>query len=157
MPSPRADRASMRSLVISLALLTAVSGCAPDRSLGGGYDPTIASMERRVVANVNFDFDSSRIRPESYVVLDNASIALGDPRLNGLRFDIDGHTDVIGRLGYNIALSSLRADAVVDYLAARGVPRDRMRPQGFGPLQLLDPYNPASPTNRRVEIVVTPQ
>jgi flagellar motor protein MotB len=28
-----------------------------------------------------------------------------------------------------------------------------MHPQGFGPLQLIDTANPASPANRRVEIV----
>ena len=47
----------------------------------------------------------------------------------------------------------LRATAVVDYLAARGVPRERMRPQGFGPLQLYDSSDPRSPANRRVEVV----
>ena len=78
---------------------------------------------------------------------------LNDPQLYGLMFEVNGHTDVSGRLGYNISLSMLRASAVVDYLAARGVPRERMRPQGFGPLQPFDPYNLFSPANRRVEIV----
>lgn len=155
MRSHRADRASRRVLALSFVALAAVAGCAPDRPLGSGYDPAMASMERRVIANVDFDFDSARIRPESYAVLDNTAAAMGDPRLNGLRFDINGHTDVTGRLGYNVALSTLRAEAVVDYLVARGVPRDRMHPQGFGPLQLLDSYNPSSPINRRVEIVAT--
>ena len=108
------------------------------------------------MANINFDFDSSRIRPDSFQVLDNVAVALGDPRIAGLRIEVDGHTDVIGRFGYNVALSMLRAQSVVRYLVARGVPQERMLPQGFGPLQLLDTYNPSSPTNRRVEIVVTP-
>ena len=90
------------------------------------------------------------------MVLDNTAVALGDPRLNGLRYDVNGHTDVIGRLGYNVALSKLRSEAVVQYLATRGVPRDRMLAQGFGPLELFDPYNPSSPVNRRVEIVAVP-
>jgi outer membrane protein OmpA-like peptidoglycan-associated protein len=86
-------------------------------------------------------------------LLDNVAIALNDERLRGSHFEINGHTDIIGRLGYNIGLSFMRAGAVMDYLAARGVPTDAMRPQGFGPLQLLDTANPASPANRRVEIV----
>ncbi|MGI4802825.1 MAG: hypothetical protein ACRYG8_54100, partial [Janthinobacterium lividum] len=53
--------------------------------------------------------------------------------MNGLRFDINGHTDVVGRLGYHVVLSMLLAQAVVDYQASRGVPRFRMQPQGFGP------------------------
>ena len=80
-------------------------------------------------------------------------MAMNDRRLAGYHFDINGHTDITGRLAYNIALSILRAEAVVDYLASRGVPRDVMRAQGFGPLQLLDPANPRSGVNRRVEIV----
>ena len=156
MRSHRADRASRRVLALAFVALAAVAGCAPNGSVGSGYDPAGASMERRVIANVNFDFDSARIRPDSYAVLDNTAMAMGDPRLNGLRFDVNGHTDVVGRLGYNVALSTLRAQAVVDYLASRGVPLFRMHPQGFGPLQLLDSYNPSSPTNRRVEIVATP-
>ena len=156
MRSHRADRASRRLLALSFVALAAVAGCAPNQPLGSGYDPAGASMKRRVIANINFDFDSARIRPDSYAVLDNTAVAMGDPRLNGLRFDVNGHTDVVGRLGYNVALSTLRAQAVVDYLASRGVPLLRMHPQGFGPLQLLDSYNPSSPTNRRVEIVATP-
>ena len=66
---------------------------------------------------------------------------------------MNGHTDVVGRLGYNISLSGLRANAVVDYLATRGVPRERMRAQGFGPLQPFDSYNLRNPANRRVEVV----
>ena len=102
---------------------------------------------------MNFDFDSYRIRPESFALLDNAAVALNDPQLYGLMFEVNGHTDISGRLGYNISLSMLRAAAVVDYLTARGVPRERMRPQGFGPLQPYDAYNLRSPANRRVEIV----
>lgn len=88
--------------------------------------------------------------------LDNMAAALNDLALAGSRFDIDGHTDISGRLGYNISLSQLRAAAVLDYLARRGAPSQRMRAQGFGPLQLLDSTFPRSPANRRVEVVATP-
>ena len=138
-------------LLSTLALLGAVAGCV------AGPQPmpyeAVPMFERRIVSAVNFDFDSYRIRGESFALLDNAAIALNDPQLAGLRFEINGHTDITGRLGYNISLSMLRATAVVDYLAARGVPRERMRAQGFGPLQPFDVYNPRSPSNRRVEIV----
>ena len=155
MHSRRASTNPMRATLLSLAVIAMLAGCAPTQPVTGGvYDSS--ATERRVVANINFDFDSSRIRPDSYQVLDNVAVALNDPRIVGLRIEVDGHTDVIGRFGYNVALSMLRAQSVVQYLAARGVPQERMLPQGFGPLQLFDSYNPASPTNRRVEIVVTP-
>ncbi len=139
-------------LIPMLALLGAIAGCVagPPGSMGYGGGPV---FERRIVSAVNFDSDSYRIRGESYALLDNAAIAMNDPQLGGLQFEINGHTDVTGRLGYNISLSMLRATAVVDYLAARGVARERMRAQGFGPLQPFDTYNPSSPVNRRVEIV----
>ncbi len=136
-------------VMATLALL-GVAGCVPAPG-PAGYETM--GFERRIVSAVNFDFDSYRIRGDSYALLDNAAIALNDPQLGGLRFEINGHTDVTGRLGYNIALSMLRATAVLDYLAARGVARERMRAQGFGPLQPFDAYNPRSPVNRRVEIV----
>ena len=139
---------------LGLAVLGLVSACAPVTvPVTGAYDQAPPSFERRIVSAVNFDFASYRIRPDSYVLLDNAAIALNDPQLSGLRFEINGHTDVVGRLGYNVSLSMLRAGAVVEYLVARGVPRERMRAQGFGPLQLFDSFNPRSPSNRRVEIV----
>jgi outer membrane protein OmpA-like peptidoglycan-associated protein len=137
-------------LVVTLGLL-GVAGCvAAPGPLGYESAP---GFERRIVSAVSFDFDSYRIRGDSYALLDNAAIALNDRQLAGLRFEINGHTDITGRLGYNISLSMLRATAVLDYLAARGVPRERMRAQGFGPLQPFDAYNPRSPVNRRVEIV----
>jgi flagellar motor protein MotB len=60
---------------------------------------------------------------------------------------------VTGRLGANMSLSKLRAAAVVDYLASRGVDRGVLQSEGFGPLRLADPRNPKSAANRRVEIV----
>ena len=138
-------------LVLSGTLLGALAACAPaPQPFAYQAGP---AFERRIVGAVSFDFDSYRIRPESFALLDNAALALNDPQLSGLRFEINGHTDISGRLAYNIALSMLRATAVADYLAAHGVPPGRMRPQGFGPLQPFDAYNLRSPANRRVEIV----
>ena len=139
--------------LLPAVLLAGLAGCA--QPAVPVYDASAPApvFERRVFPNINFDFDSYRIRPDNYAQLDSIAAALNDPALSGLRFEINGHTDVIGRLGYNISLSGLRATAVVDYLSARGVPRERMRAQGFGPLQLLDGFNPRSPANRRVEIV----
>lgn len=149
----RSRRAEMlRRAAPALAVLALLAGCQPGPG-PGAYDPSAVAYERAIVLTVNFDFDSYRIRPDSYAVLDNTAAALNDPRLYGEVFEVNGHTDITGRFGYNVALSRLRAEAVADYLAARGVARERMRAQGFGPLQLIDPYNPRSPANRRVEIV----
>lgn len=147
----RSHPAKLLRLLPALALVGAMAACAPvPQPMAYEAAPM---FERRIIGAVNFDFDSYRIRPESFALLDNAAMALNDPQLYGLRFEVNGHTDISGRLGYNISLSMLRAAAVVEYLAARGVPRERMRAQGFGPLQPFDAYNLHSPANRRVEIV----
>jgi outer membrane protein OmpA-like peptidoglycan-associated protein len=136
---------------LMLCLCLAVAACS---SQSGDQAATpSAESERRVLLTIEFDFNSHRIRPSSYPVLNNVAIALNDERLRGSHFEINGHTDIVGTLGYNLGLSMLRAGAVMDYLAAHGVPNEVMRPQGFGPLQLLDPANPRSGVNRRVEIV----
>jgi outer membrane protein OmpA-like peptidoglycan-associated protein len=117
----------------------------------------IAAMTARgIVLTVNFDLNAYAIRPDATEVLAPLAEALQDPVLEGFTFDINGHTDSTGRLGRNMALSDLRAAAVVDFLAARGVRRDRMRPQGFGPLQPLTPATPRAAVNRRVEVFAVP-
>ncbi|WP_114377899.1 OmpA family protein [Elioraea thermophila] len=145
MRSPAAER---RLVLLGLGALAA---CA---------SPTtrqIAGLETRgIVLTVNFDLNSYAIRPDARPLLDTLADAMTDPRLSRHRYEINGHTDSTGRLARNLALSELRAAAVVDYLAAKGVPRDRMRAQGFGPLQPLDPANPRDPANRRVEVFAIP-
>jgi OOP family OmpA-OmpF porin len=139
-------------LVASCLLVGALAGCAQPTAVVDYSPPPATTPDRTIVTRVNFDFDSHTIRPESYGDLDLLAGALVSQRLAGYHFDVDGHTDIVGRLGYNVTLSNLRAAAVVDYLTARNVPRDSMYAQGFGNLRLLDPTNPAGATNRRVEI-----
>jgi outer membrane protein OmpA-like peptidoglycan-associated protein len=127
---------------------------APSEVISAPAPPGRADMsERRILLTVNFAFRSHRIRPDSYSVLDNVAAALQDERVSGSAAEINGHTDVTGQLGYNIALSFLRARTVMGYLHRKGVPSQRMRAQGFGPLQLINAANPRDPANRRVEVV----
>lgn len=48
------------------------------------------------------------------------------------RLHIEGHTDNRGNAEANLTLSTARAEAVGDALAARGITRDRLRVEGFG-------------------------
>jgi outer membrane protein OmpA-like peptidoglycan-associated protein len=112
------------------------------------------SPEASVVLRATFAFNSYRLPPGAGPELDALAQAMSSgPQLQLAQFDINGHTDIVGRLGYNMGLSMLRAGTVMDVLVSRGVIASRMRAQGFGPLHLLDPANPRSGVNRRVEVV----
>ena len=92
-----------------------------------------------------------RIISESYETLNNLAAAL--KTLSHFRFDINGYSDATELPVYNMELSLLRAGSVFKYLVDQGVPRDRLRPRGFGSLHPVDSRHPSAPINRRVEIV----
>jgi outer membrane protein OmpA-like peptidoglycan-associated protein len=117
--------------------------------------PVLAYPERRILLRVDFGFDQYSIAPDSVATLTNLASALKDDRLRGVSYEIDGHTDLRGRFGYNIALSARRAKSVSDFLRVSGVQVPPIRAQGFGPLQLLYPDQPFNPENRRVEVIAT--
>jgi outer membrane protein OmpA-like peptidoglycan-associated protein/tetratricopeptide (TPR) repeat protein len=50
-----------------------------------------------------------------------------------IQIEIRGHTDNIGSVQTNMTLSTNRAKAVYDYLVQKGVSKNRLRYQGFGP------------------------
>lgn len=67
---------------------------------------------------------------------------------------IEGHTDNVGRAGYNAVLSRKRAEAVREALIARGVPAERLVAQGFGSDQPVadNRTDEGRARNRRIEI-----
>jgi outer membrane protein OmpA-like peptidoglycan-associated protein len=67
-----------------------------------------------------------------------------------------GHTDRVGTVPYNDALSLRRAERVRDELVKVGIPADRIRVAGRGEREPLVPTadEAAEPRNRRVEINV---
>jgi len=102
---------------------------------------------------VNFEYASSSLTPDARLVLDNLGQALSDAALRDSRFRIAGHTDARGSDAYNLALSRQRARSVADYLVRQHrIDARRLSIEGYGRSQLLDPNNPASAANRRVQI-----
>lgn len=77
-----------------------------------------------------FDFDKSNIRKVSKSILNKLAVYLEQhPKL---RLGVEGHTDSIGGMAYNIKLSQRRANAVKAYLVNAGINANRLRPSGFG-------------------------
>lgn len=104
---------------------------------------------------ITFDVDRHELRPGFTSLLERQAEMLKD-HFTGLDIYVCGHTDSSGNLNHNLALSLARAQTVADHLAAQGVPRSRMKVQGFGsafPVAGNDtPEGKA--LNRRTEIVL---
>lgn len=106
------------------------------------------------VYGVFFDFDSSTIKPESEPTLKAiAEMLMTNPKLEVY---IVGHTDMEGRLDYNMTLSRKRAEAVVQALVQKySVASSRLQGQAAGPLCPVSTNRTEEgrKLNRRVEIV----
>lgn len=111
-------------------------------------------VERKAAFLINFDFASTRIRPESRVVLDRVAAVMAAPSSGDVRFRIVGHTDDVGSDAGNLSLSRRRAAAVKDYLVHHHrIAATRLDALGMGKREPLDSANPRAAENRRVEIV----
>ena len=112
----------------------------------------------RLPDGVTFATGSADISPGFRTTLDEVAQSLINYP-NSL-IDVYGFTDTTGSNALNQQLSLRRAQAVADYLAARGVSRSRMATQGFGEqyeyLRVKTGDNVNEPANRRVEIKITP-
>ncbi len=105
-----------------------------------------------VLEGVTFGTGSARLQASAYVVLDSiAKVLAANP---SLRVEIGGHTDEGGTPADNMHLSNLRAEAVRNYLVAKGVPFQQMVARGYGSSMPRTPDTTprGRATNRRVEI-----
>lgn len=101
---------------------------------------------------INFEFDSIRILPRSYPLLDSVGKMLGLAEVKNKRIIIEGHTDALGRDEYNQVLSERRALAIKRYLVSRyAVQADRLVIIGKGESDLYNKRNPSDEINRRVQ------
>lgn len=109
---------------------------------------------RIALDNIYFDFGSAVLLPESDAALSEIGRLLADRP--DLQVYVVGHTDSIGTLEANLALSRDRAQAVVTALETRfAVAGGRAVPAGVGPLAPVasNGTDAGRALNRRVEIV----
>jgi outer membrane protein OmpA-like peptidoglycan-associated protein len=104
---------------------------------------------------VRFRFNEASIEPSSFALLDEIAATLQtDASIKSV--EVQGHTDTVGGEAYNLALSQRRADAVRDYLVAKGVARDRLGAKGYGASrpQATNDTEEGRTRNRRVQFEV---
>lgn len=109
------------------------------------------------------------VSSEGVILFDRASAELDRRSLPTLRrlaqaaeacpdvsIEVEGHTDSEGIDERNQPLSERRAQAVVDFLAERGVPIERMKAVGYGASQPVAPNDTREnmARNRRIEFTV---
>jgi outer membrane protein OmpA-like peptidoglycan-associated protein len=103
---------------------------------------------------INFQTGKAIILPDSFPVLDDVAQVMRDyPQI---RVEIGGHTDNVGDDNVNQRLSKSRADAVFEYLLAKGIQATRMTTVGYGETRPLDTNMTeiGRNNNRRVEFVI---
>jgi len=104
---------------------------------------------------IYFDFNKSTIKPQSYVVLDEAAKILKENP--SIRVEIQGHTDSVGSDSYNQKLSEARAASVVNYFVmTHQIDPRRLVPRGYGETMPIASNISESgrELNRRVEFVI---
>ncbi|PJE80348.1 Outer membrane protein P6 [invertebrate metagenome] len=102
----------------------------------------------------HFGFDSSRLSDKDYKALDVQAAYLNSATATGQKIIIEGHTDNRGTRTYNLALGERRANAVKNYLVAKGVSANRIDVISYGYEKPLDSANntAAWEANRRAVI-----
>ena len=74
-----------------------------------------------------FEYDQATLRARGKNVLDDVAICMTEGPLKGEVITIVGRSDPRGSASYNESLAASRAAAAQNYLAQRGVPKDRMK------------------------------
>lgn len=104
--------------------------------------------------NIFFDFDKSILKKQSFIELNHVVKFMKENPT--VRIQLSGHTDYKGSPEYNMTLSTDRAKAAYEYLAQKGVPRQRMEFKGYGKTQPIadNKTEEGRAINRRTEIMI---
>lgn len=125
----------------------------PDENVLAYYDHEKHKIV--VVENVFFEEDSAKLLDGAPAFLEAVyQVLLEHPEVEHLL--IEGHTNHHGSDMYNLRLGQVRAEAVMNWLVARGVDETRLIAKGYGYRRPLIPHDQADAArvNRRVEFTV---
>jgi len=128
------------------------------RTAGTGIDVTREGdvIKLNLPDGVTFDFGKANLKPQFYPALDQVAASMAE--YNQTIVEISGHTDSVGSDEANQRLSEQRAGSVSNYLAGKGLMRERFEVVGMGeryPVASND-TDSGRAMNRRVEIRVVP-
>ena len=125
-------------LAAVLAAALAISACAnrpEDNAQANAAGAATPGSQQDFVVNVGdrvfFETDSTDLTPQARATLDKQAQWLSNYQQYS-QFTVEGHADERGTREYNIALGARRAQAMRDYLMARGVSAGRMHTISYG-------------------------
>lgn len=116
----------------------------------------IVLNQENVIPNIYYEYNKWEVTPQITMELDKLVILLKDNP--NLIIEIGSHTDDRGNASFNLKLSQKRAEGVMEYLASRGVSKNRMSARGYGktkPIIAAAQTEEDHSKNRRTEFTVT--
>lgn len=105
----------------------------PSISTSGSKQEIVQALDSGknvILANVNFEHEKHDLLSNSFAELNKIKSILQEHP--NIKIEIQGHTDQVGDSIFNQILSTKRAQAVCDYLVAKGIDPTRMIVFGFG-------------------------
>jgi outer membrane protein OmpA-like peptidoglycan-associated protein len=108
-----------------------------------------------VLNNLSYNTNSAELTNESFVVLESFLEFLNDNP--GIHIEIQGHTDNVGSVAGNQALSANRAFTVKAYLEEKGINGKRILAKGYGSSKPIgdNTTDAGRIKNRRTEFLIT--
>jgi len=126
------------------------------KEAAGEQSSLMGATAKSPVSDINFDFDSSSIRPDAREILKVNAEYLLNHKVSSIA--VEGHCDERGTTEYNMALGQKRAQETKNYLVNLGINESIITTISYGKERPLDPASneEAWAKNRRAHFVVTP-
>jgi peptidoglycan-associated lipoprotein len=154
-------RLSLGRILAAAMIAAAVvgGGCANQQKelqagMGAATPGSPQEFQVSVGDRVFFETDSSALTGQSQATLSKQVQWL--MQYGQYTFTVEGHADERGTREYNLALGARRANAVRDFMIAKGIPANRMRTVSYGkerPVAVCDDISCWSQNRRAVTVL----
>jgi outer membrane protein OmpA-like peptidoglycan-associated protein len=115
----------------------------------------VRQLLQKAMQGIEFETGKATIKKKSYPLLNQIAKIFIENK--NYIIEVQGHTDNVGKVDFNLELSDKRANSVRDYLIAQGVDFQRLTAVGYGMSKpIADNKTKAGrQKNRRVEFKIT--